>query len=227
MTSTPKKKRGRPARERPGRKAAAETPVDPSATLIKKYGNRRLYDTRRSRYVTLEEVQDVIARGEEVVVVDETTGEDVTKRVMTQIILQEEESRHLNLLPLNFLKKLIQYRDETLTDYFQKYLSASLDAFMGAQRAMEQRLPGAPPWDGQSPPFPGMPSLGALGSMMPWLPVTAPWMGGGTPAPGTPPAPPANAAPQQSAAPPPAAGLSDEVAELRRRLADLETRYRK
>ena len=73
-----------------------------------------------------------MARGEEMKVVDAKTGEDITKRVMTQIILHEEEQKRLNLLPLSFLKKLIQYRDEHLREYFQKYMSLSLDTFMQA-----------------------------------------------------------------------------------------------
>lgn len=214
MTAAPKKKRGRPPRERPARKADADaTPIDPNATLIKKYGNRRLYDTRRSRYVTLDEVREVVARGEEIVVVDETTGEDVTKRVMTQIILQEEEAQHLNILPLNFLKKLIQYRDESLRDYFQKYLSASLDTFLGAQRAM------AGTWDPSSTPpaIPGLPPVPpGMAAMFPWFNLAS--LGA------TPPAPPPVAAPQHA---PPAENVADEVAELRRRLADLEHRTRK
>ena len=101
MTAPAKKKRGRPpGRTSASRTGATEAPRDANATLIKKYGNRRLYDTKRSRYVTLEQLRDVIAKGEEIQVVEETTGEDVTKRVMTQIILQEEESEHLNLLPV-------------------------------------------------------------------------------------------------------------------------------
>ena len=112
MTDTPKKKRGRPPKARPATARAVDPlPELPNVTRIKKYGNRRLYDTKRSRYVTLEELKEVISKGEEIQVVEETTGEDVTKRVMTQIILQEDESKHLNLLPLNFLKRLIQYRD--------------------------------------------------------------------------------------------------------------------
>src|SRR5688500_1944294 len=106
MTADGKKKRGRPPKAAKG-KIAASTAEGGEVTLIKKYGNRRLYDTRRSRYVTLEDLVEVIARGEEIQVIDATSGDDVTKRVMTQIILQEEESHHLNLLPLAFLKKLI------------------------------------------------------------------------------------------------------------------------
>ena len=139
MAEAPKKKRrGRP----PAREAAG---ADPNVTLIKKYGNRRLYDTRRSRYVTLDDLVEIVARGEEMRVVDAQTGEDLTKRVMTQIILHEEEQKRLNLLPLSFLKKLIQYRDESLREFFQKYMSLSLDMFMKAQKDMSRGMEGYDP----------------------------------------------------------------------------------
>ena len=98
------KPRGRP----PGRDK-----LDPSLTLIKKYGNRRLYDTRRSRYVTLEELAETIAAGEEVRVIDARTGENLTKRVVAKIIFLEEERRGLDLLPLPFLCKLVQHGDRS------------------------------------------------------------------------------------------------------------------
>lgn len=139
MAEAPKKKRrGRP----PAREAAG---ADPNVTLIKKYGNRRLYDTRRSRYVTLDDLVEIVARGEEMRVVDAQTGEDLTKRVMTQIILHEEEQKRLNLLPLSFLKKLIQYRDESLREFFQKYMSLSLDMFMKAQKDVSRGMEGFDP----------------------------------------------------------------------------------
>jgi polyhydroxyalkanoate synthesis repressor PhaR len=145
MAEAPKKKRrGRP----PAREAAG---ADPNVTLIKKYGNRRLYDTSRSKYVTLDDLVEIVARGEEMKVVDAQTGEDLTKRVMTQIILHEEEQKRLNLLPLSFLKKLIQYRDESLREFFQKYMSLSLDMFMKAQKDVSgfdpsQTMSGFFPW---------------------------------------------------------------------------------
>lgn len=221
MTDTPKKKRGRPPKARPATARAVDPlPELPNVTRIKKYGNRRLYDTKRSRYVTLEELKEVISKGEEIQVVEETTGEDVTKRVMTQIILQEEESKHLNLLPLNFLKRLIQYRDESIKDYFQKYLQFSMDAYTNAQRTMEQRLgcdpskggPGQPPVQNPLMPFFQMPPF----FQVPGMPQPpAPQAVAVQPPP--PPAPPAG----------PGETVADEVADLRRRLAELEARTRR
>jgi polyhydroxyalkanoate synthesis repressor PhaR len=108
-------------------------------TLIKKYGNRRLYDTRRSRYITLEELTEFVALGEEVRVTDAKTAEDLTKRVLTRIILREEERRRLNLLPLGFLRQLIQNRgNASVEDFYQKYLTLSLEVFMKGQRELER-----------------------------------------------------------------------------------------
>jgi polyhydroxyalkanoate synthesis repressor PhaR len=126
------KRRGRP----PGRER-----LDPSLTLIKKYGNRRLYDTRRSRYVTLEELCETIAAGEDIKVVDAKTGEDLTKRVVTKIIFLEEERRGLDLLPLAFLRKLIQHRDDTLREFYQRYLALSLEAYQSSKRQLEELFP--------------------------------------------------------------------------------------
>lgn len=114
--------------------------VPEGVVLIKKYGNRRLYDTSRSKYVTLEELAETVAAGTEIMVVDLQSGQDITKRILTQIILHEEEQRHLNLLPLSFLRRLIQYRDESLKEFFQKYLSMSLDIFMTAQKEMDRKM---------------------------------------------------------------------------------------
>ena len=132
MQRTKPRRRGRP----PGRDR-----LDPSLTLVKKYGNRRLYDTRRSRYVTLEELCETIAAGEDIKVIDAKTGEDLTKRVVTKIIFLEEERRGLDLLPLAFLRKLIQHRDDTLREFYQRYLALSLEAYRSSKQQLEELFP--------------------------------------------------------------------------------------
>jgi polyhydroxyalkanoate synthesis repressor PhaR len=136
----------KPKRARRGRPPGRER-LDPAVTLIKKYGNRRLYDTRRSRYVTLEEVLEVVAAGEEIRVVDAKTQEDLTKRVVTKIIFLEEERRNLDLLPLDFLRKLVQHRDDSLREFYQRYLALSLEVYRSSQAKMQELV--APP---QPPP---------------------------------------------------------------------------
>lgn len=134
--TTKRAKRGRP----PGRER-----LDPAVTLIKKYGNRRLYDTRRSQYVTLEDVLEVVAAGEEILVIDAKTGEDLTKRVVTKIIFLEEQRRNLDLLPLSFLRKLVQHRDDSLREFYQRYLALSLDVYRSSQQKMSELAPAPPP----------------------------------------------------------------------------------
>jgi polyhydroxyalkanoate synthesis repressor PhaR len=134
----------KPKRARRGRPPGRER-LDPAVTLIKKYGNRRLYDTRRSRYVTLEEVLEVVAAGEEIRVVDAKTQEDLTKRIVTKIIFLEEERRNLDLLPLEFLRKLVQHRDDSLREFYQRYLALSLEVYRSSQEKMQELVAPAPP----------------------------------------------------------------------------------
>ncbi len=134
----------KPGRARRGRPPGRDR-TDSTVTLIKKYGNRRLYDTRRSRYVTLDEVVEVIAAGEEIRVVDAKTGEDLTKRIVTKIIFLEEQRRNLDLLPLEFLRKLVQHRDDSLREFYQRYLALSLDVYRSSQEKMRELALPPPP----------------------------------------------------------------------------------
>ncbi|MFQ5804465.1 MAG: polyhydroxyalkanoate synthesis regulator DNA-binding domain-containing protein [Candidatus Methylomirabilales bacterium] len=98
--------------------------------LIKKYSNRKLYDTSRSRYITLEEIADLIREGKLVKIVDTTSREDLTTVTLAQIILEEE--KRTNFLPVSFLHQLIQY-GESFRELFQRQLSSNLEAFMATQ----------------------------------------------------------------------------------------------
>lgn len=90
-----------------------------SAKVIKRYGNRKLYDTGQSRYVTLEEISQMIRRGEDIRVVDNRTQEDLTAITLTQIMLEEQKNKH-NILPLSLCKNLIQEGGECLSEWLQK-----------------------------------------------------------------------------------------------------------
>lgn len=105
--------------------------------LVKKYGNRRLYDTDSSRYITLEELAGLIKEGRDVRVVDAKSGADLTKNVLLQIISDEERDR--DLLPVTFLKQVIQMGDASMRESLQRYLSLGLEAFLEAQEQVEQR----------------------------------------------------------------------------------------
>ena len=97
--------------DRPRRRRIAGPPALPGERLIRKYGNRRLYDTRESRYVTLEDLVEVFAGEEPVRVVDAVSGEDLTKRVLAQAILFEEGRRRIQILPLDMLRGLLRQRE--------------------------------------------------------------------------------------------------------------------
>lgn len=104
------------------------------AILLKKYGNRRLYDTSESRYVTIAEVESMLQRGSDVRIVDAKTGEDLTKEVLVQIILEREGAREI--LPLSFLKQVVRVSNSPLKETFSRALHGTLQNLMDGQRAM-------------------------------------------------------------------------------------------
>src|SRR5262245_1049866 len=106
------------------------------AYVIKRYSNRKLYDTQESRYVTLEEIEEMIRAGKEISVVDAATGEDLTSVTLTQIIL-ENERNHRTALPAAFLHQLIKY-GETWQDFVQRSMKSSLEGLVSNQREMER-----------------------------------------------------------------------------------------
>ncbi|MBE7217178.1 MAG: polyhydroxyalkanoate synthesis repressor PhaR [Caulobacteraceae bacterium] len=111
-----------------------ETDEAPAPVSIKKYANRRLYDTAQSAYVTLDALADMVRREIDFVVTDARTGEDITRQVLTQIIF-EEETRGAALLPVPFLRQLIGLYGGGMQAAAPSYLEASLDAFVrGGER---------------------------------------------------------------------------------------------
>lgn len=107
--------------------------------LIKKYANRRLYDTGRSSYVTLDDLCEMIQEGLDFVVEDAKSGEDLTRSVLTQIIV-EQESRGENLLPTNFLRQLIGFYGDNIQGLVPNYLEQSFDVFVKNQSDMRSRI---------------------------------------------------------------------------------------
>lgn len=105
---------------------------------IKKYGNRRLYCTLESRYVNLAEVAAMLRDGQEVQVVDAKSGADLTRQVLTQIII--EDSRHDDGPPLDFLRQLVRTTDQANKDFLQWYLGHATEAFKKIQDTVGPRL---------------------------------------------------------------------------------------
>ena len=102
---------------------------------IKKYANRRLYDTESSSYITLDRLAAMIREGRDFEVVDAKTGEDITHQVLTQIIV-EEEARGSTMLPVNFLRQLIGLYGGQMQGAVPQYLEAAMDAFQKNQQAV-------------------------------------------------------------------------------------------
>jgi len=105
---------------------------------IKKYANRRLYNTATSSYVTLDHLAQMVKEGGEFVVYDAKTGEDITRSVLTQIIVEEEAKGGQNLLPIGFLRQLIGYYGDSLGGLLPRYLETSMQLFLRNEQQMRQ-----------------------------------------------------------------------------------------
>jgi len=106
------------------------------AYVIKRYSNRKLYDTQESRYVTLEEIEEMIRGGKEIAVVDASSGEDLTSVTLAQIILENERNRRA-ALPSAFLHQLIKH-GEAWQDFVQRSMRSSLEGVISSQREMDR-----------------------------------------------------------------------------------------
>ena len=109
---------------------------------IKKYANRRLYDTESSTYITLDRLAQMVREGREFEVVDAKSGEDITRQVLTQIIVDEEARGGATMLPINFLKQLIGLYGNSMQNFVPQYLEAAMDAFQRNQSAARDAFGG-------------------------------------------------------------------------------------
>jgi polyhydroxyalkanoate synthesis repressor PhaR len=166
--------------------------------LVKKYGNRRLYDTEDSRYVRLGELAEKIRRGSDIRVVDATSGADLTAETLVQIIFEDRHAARL--LPVSLLQQMIRMGDDALAEFLGRYVSWALEMYLHAKQGL-----------GAFSPF------SAFGGFMPPSPFA-------TVSPrSTPPAEPRAATPGPSA---PSSRDSD-VAQLRKELDELKKSLRK
>jgi len=121
--------------------------------VIKKYANRRLYNTASSSYVTLEHLSDMVKEGIDFVVYDAKTNDDITRSVLTQIIFEEENrGGGQNLLPIQFLRQLIGFYGNSMQAFLPSYLEMSLESFTKQQERMRSQFAGMTPGKG----MPGM-----------------------------------------------------------------------
>lgn len=107
--------------------------------VIKKYGNRRLYDTAASRYVNLDEIADMVRKGKAVQVVDAQTGEDLTRVTLTQIITEDAKGKPTGL-PLELLRQLIVASDQAGQEFITWYLKSAFDTYDKVQQTVRNRL---------------------------------------------------------------------------------------
>lgn len=110
-----------------------------AAVVIKKYGNRRLYDTSASCYVNLEDIARIVREGKEVQVVDAKSGEDLTRVILTQIITEDARDKPTGL-PLELLRQLIVATDQTRQEFILWYLKSAFDTYQTVQDAVQNRL---------------------------------------------------------------------------------------
>lgn len=113
--------------------------ADSGVITIKKYANRRLYNTKTSSYVTLDHLAEMIKENEDFVVVDAKTGEDLTRAVLTQIIV-EQEGKGQNLLPIKFLRQIIGFYGDSLGGVLPRYLEESMDVFSQNESGMRDAM---------------------------------------------------------------------------------------
>lgn len=125
--------------KRSGAKAGEESGMKPGAVKIKKYGNRRLYDTAGSRYVNLEAIAALIREGKGVQIVDAKTGQDLTRVTLTQIITEDAKDKPTGL-PLELLRQLIVASDEVRQEFVMWYLKSAFDSYQKVQDAVQNRL---------------------------------------------------------------------------------------
>ena len=111
----------------------------PEKVVLKKYANRRLYDTEKRAFVSLSQVAELVKQGREIEISDDKTGEDVTAFILTQIVLEEAKKKTL-LLPVSLLYLLIRYGDSVLSEFFDNYLEQTLKNYLAYKSAMDNQF---------------------------------------------------------------------------------------
>jgi polyhydroxyalkanoate synthesis repressor PhaR len=116
-----------------------KTEEDSDTLIIKRYGNRRLYNTETRAYINYQDLAKIVRDGSDVQVIDSTSKEDVTKAVLIQVILEEEKNKK-TILPTEFLFQLLRSREESMQDFFKNHLSASFNAYLKTKEEFDNRF---------------------------------------------------------------------------------------
>jgi len=193
-----------------GDTAMAKNDIGESRTLeIRKYQNRRYYDSTHSRHLTLEQIHKLIIEGYNIRVLDAKTEEEITSRVLTQILL-EYEPVNLDVFSHELLTRAIRVNDQLLKDFVDVYFRQAFEAFCGSQKQVDQMLRQA---HHLSSMLPSAAVSSAANLFRPWMPFTAPV----SPAPAK--APDLN---EDSGSP----GVQNEIAALREEVAELKAQLK-
>lgn len=107
--------------------------------IIKRHGNRRLYNTETKTYVNYEDLAKLVRAGQDIKVVDSTSKEDVTKAVLIQVILEEEKNKK-TILPTEFLFQILRSREDSVQDFFKNHLAASFNAYLKTKEEFDNRF---------------------------------------------------------------------------------------
>jgi polyhydroxyalkanoate synthesis repressor PhaR len=189
----------------------AKNDSEESRTLeIRKYQNRRYYDSTHSRHLTLEQIHKLIIEGYNIRVLDAKTNEDITSRVLTQILL-EYEPVNLDVFSNELLTRAIRVNDRLLKDFVDVYFRQAFEAFCGSQKQFDQMLRQAHHLTSM---LPAAAVSSAANLFRPWMPVS-------------PPVPPAPARANDLTEDPGSAGIQNEIAALRDEVAKLKAQLKR
>ena len=107
--------------------------------LIKKYSNRRLYNSNESCYVNLDDIAELIRKGHNIKVVETKSKQDITKQILAQIIMEQEKNKK-DILPTSLFYKIIRSNEDFIRDFFENYLNSTIDSYLAYRQAMEDKL---------------------------------------------------------------------------------------
>lgn len=200
--------------------AAEPGPAAAAPLLVKRYASRRLYNTESSDYVTLDDVAAVIRAGREVRIVDLKSGDDLTRQYLLQIIA-EHESRGENVLPIDVLTDLVRSYATNARSVVPQFLAASFEMLREGQSKVLENLGAFPN------PMSAMPGFAALRRQQQLFLQAMSGAWPGTSAPAAEDGPPAPGKPDPGPQAPPHTAETPEMAEIRRQLADLQSRVSK
>ena len=208
---------------------ATDAAAQGERVVIKKYANRRLYNTASSSYVTLEHLSEMVKQNIDFVVYDAKTSQDITRSVLTQIIFEEESQQGQSLLPIQFLRQLIGFYGNSMQAFLPSYLELSLSSFAQQQERMRSQFsalghtPGVGAFDEQI-----RQNMALFDRAMKMF---SPFAFAKAEAPGAPASrgePPAASRPSASAsAPPPARAPDDPLTALRKQMEDMQAQIEK